>query len=46
MVASVNTDEFGSGPVPGLPQEQRLYYLAAAAVILGVISFVALIFIV
>jgi uncharacterized membrane protein YidH (DUF202 family) len=46
MVAWVNADEFGNGPAPELPQERRLYYLAAAAVIIGVISFVALIFIV
>jgi uncharacterized membrane protein YidH (DUF202 family) len=42
MAAWVNADEFGKGPAPELPNEQRLYYLSAAAVILGVIAFVAL----
>jgi hypothetical protein len=46
MVAWVNADEFGSGEVPELPQERRLYNLAAGAVVLGAISFFALLFVV
>jgi hypothetical protein len=43
MTAWVNADEFGNGPVPALPDERRGEYLAAAVVIIGVISFGALV---
>jgi hypothetical protein len=42
MSAWADADEFGSEPVPQLPNEKRPLYLAAAAVIIGVISFIAL----
>jgi uncharacterized membrane protein YidH (DUF202 family) len=42
MTAWVDADEFGAEPVPELPDENRPIYLAAAAVVIGLISFVAL----
>jgi len=42
MSAWADADEFGSGPAPELPNEKRPLYLAAAAMIIGVISFIAL----
>lgn len=42
MTAWINADEYGSGPVPELPDEQRTERLAVAAVIIGLISFIAL----
>jgi uncharacterized membrane protein YidH (DUF202 family) len=42
MTAWVDADEFGAEPVPELPNENRPRYLAAAAVVIGLISFVAL----
>jgi uncharacterized membrane protein YidH (DUF202 family) len=42
MTAWVDADEFGAEPVPELPDENRPLYLAAAAVVIGLISFVAL----
>jgi uncharacterized membrane protein YidH (DUF202 family) len=42
MVDWVNADEYGAGPVPDLPGERRIDYLAAGAVVIGVISFIAL----
>lgn len=42
MNAWIDADEFGNEPAPALPNEQRPLYLAAAAVIIGVISFIAL----
>jgi hypothetical protein len=42
MTAWVDTDEFGSLPVPKLPNERRSIWLAAAAMAIGLISFVAL----
>ena len=42
MTAWVNTDEFGTGPTPKLPDENRPLFLATAAVIIGGVSFVAL----
>ena len=42
MTAWIDADEFGVGPVPELPDENRPLYLGAVAAILGVISFVAL----
>jgi hypothetical protein len=44
MTRLVDLDEFGAGPVPELPDEQRPLWLAVAAMIIGVISFVALLF--
>jgi hypothetical protein len=42
MTAWVNSDEFGAGPVPALPDERRTEYLAAAVGFIGIISFIAL----
>jgi uncharacterized membrane protein YidH (DUF202 family) len=42
MTSFIDEDEFGTGPVPELPNENRPLYMAAGAVIIGVISFVAL----
>jgi hypothetical protein len=42
MTAWVNADAFGDRAAPPLPDERRLVYLAIAAVVIGVISFVAL----
>ena len=42
MNAWADADEFGSEPAPELPNEKRPFYLAAAASVIGVISFVAL----
>lgn len=42
MTAWINTDEYGTAPAPDLPNERRIDYLAAAAVIIGVVSFIAL----
>ena len=42
MNAWADADEFGSEPAPKLPNEKRPLYLAAAAMIIGVISFIAL----
>ena len=42
MTEWINADEYGSGPAPALPGERRIDYLAAGAVIIGVVSFVAL----
>jgi hypothetical protein len=42
MTAWVDADEFGTGLAPELPNENWPLYLATAAVVLGVISFVAL----
>jgi len=45
MRAFVDADRFGTEPALALPDERRPYYLAAGAVIIGVISFVALLMI-
>jgi hypothetical protein len=42
MTAWVDVDEFGAVPAPQLPDENRSVYLAAAAIVIGLISFVAL----
>ena len=42
MAAWVDADEFGAEEAPKLPNENRQLYLGAAATIIGVISFVAL----
>jgi hypothetical protein len=42
MTAWVDADEFGAGPVPELPNENRPLYLAAGGAIIGLVSFVAL----
>lgn len=42
MTAWIDADEFGEEPVPPLPDESRPLYLAAAAVVIGVTSFIAL----
>lgn len=42
MTAWVDANEFGEGPVPELPDENRPTYLGAAAVVIGIISFAAL----
>ena len=42
MTAWVDVDEFGAGSVPQLPDENRSLYLGSAAIIIGVVSFVAL----
>jgi hypothetical protein len=42
MTAWVDADEFGAGPAPELPDENRPLFLALAAVAIGVVSFVAL----
>ena len=42
MTAWVNADEYETDPVPELPNENRPLYLAIAAVIIGAVSFVAM----
>jgi uncharacterized membrane protein YidH (DUF202 family) len=42
MNAWADTDEFGSEPAPVLPNERRPLYLATAAVVIGVVSFISL----
>jgi hypothetical protein len=42
MTRFIDADEFGTSPVPKLPDEHRPFYLAAAAVAVGIVSFVAL----
>lgn len=42
MVAFVNSDEFGEQPSLPLPNEKRDEFLAIGAVVLGALSFVAL----
>ena len=42
MTSFIDEDEFGTSPVPELPNENRPLYMAAAAAGIGVISFVAL----
>lgn len=42
MTAWVDADAFDAEPVPELPDERRPFALASAAVVIGVISFVAL----
>jgi uncharacterized membrane protein YidH (DUF202 family) len=42
MTVWVNADAFGEGAAPPLPDENRLVVLAIAAVVIGVVSFVAL----
>ena len=44
MTAWVDADEYGASPVPALPNERRTTYLAAAAILIGLISFIALLF--
>jgi hypothetical protein len=43
MVDWVDADEFGTDAAPRLPDERRTDFIAAAAVVIGVISFVALV---
>lgn len=45
MVAFVNADEFGAGEIPELPNEKREEYLAGVAIVIGIVSFIALLFI-
>ena len=45
MNAWADTDEFGSEPAPVLPNERRPLYLATAAVVIGVVSFISLLLI-
>jgi hypothetical protein len=42
MITWVNADEFGVEPAPALPDENRPRYLAAGAIVIGFISFIAL----
>jgi hypothetical protein len=42
MNAWINADEFGTASAPVLPHERRPLLLAGAAVVIGVVSFVAL----
>ena len=42
MEAWVDADEYGTGPTPELPNENRTLHLAIAAVVIGVVSFVAM----
>jgi hypothetical protein len=42
MTEWINADEYGAGPVPRLPEERRIDYLAAATVVIGLVSFIAL----
>lgn len=44
MVAFVNSDEFGGRPALEIPDEKREEYLATGAIVIGVVSFVALLF--
>ena len=45
MVEFANEDAFGESPVPALPDEAREEYLAAGAIVIGVVSFIAQLFI-
>jgi uncharacterized membrane protein YidH (DUF202 family) len=42
MSAWVDADEFGAAPVPELPDENRPTYLALGTIIIGIVSFIAL----
>jgi uncharacterized membrane protein YidH (DUF202 family) len=42
MIVWVDTDEYGTAAAPELPDEQRPLYMAIGAVVIGIISFVAL----
>jgi hypothetical protein len=42
MIAWIDEDEYGPGPVPELPNERLTERLAVAAIIIGVGSFIAL----
>ena len=42
MVVFVNADEFGAGEAPELPNEKREEYLGGVAIVIGVVSFLAL----
>jgi uncharacterized membrane protein YidH (DUF202 family) len=42
MTVFIDENEFGTGRAPALPNENRPLYLAAAAAVIGLISFVAL----
>ena len=42
MTAWVAADEFGAEAVPRLPDENRPLYLVDAAVVIGLVSFIAL----
>jgi hypothetical protein len=42
MTAWVDGDEFGTASVPRLPDENRSLYLAVAAIVIGAVSFIAL----
>jgi uncharacterized membrane protein YidH (DUF202 family) len=42
MVNFVNADEFGTGAAPRLPNEKREVFLAGAAIVIGSLSFLAL----
>lgn len=44
MIEFVNEDAFGGSPPPPLPDEKREGYIALGAIAVGVISFVALLF--
>jgi putative membrane protein len=44
MVEFVNADAFGDQEAPGLPNEKREEYLAVGSIVIGMISFVALLF--
>ena len=42
MNAWADADEFGEDPAPELPNERRPLYMAAAAVVIGGVSFISL----
>jgi hypothetical protein len=42
MVEFVNADAFGDQEAPALPDEKRAEYLAMGAIVIGLVSFVAL----
>jgi uncharacterized membrane protein YidH (DUF202 family) len=42
MTSFIDEDEFGTDPVPMLPDETRPLYMASAVVVIGLVSFVAL----
>lgn len=44
MVEFVNADAFGEQEAPGLPDEKREEFLAMGAIAIGIVSFVALLF--
>jgi uncharacterized membrane protein YidH (DUF202 family) len=44
MIDFVNAGEFGAGKVPALPNEMREEYLAGLAIVIGIVSFLALLF--